>query len=506
MTTLEPPAERRRAMRAGATPPVGGTPPADGAPVDGVSAANGVSAADEASTAGGAPVADEASTAGGAPVADGASTAGGARVADRASTADGASVVERGRVADGVSSRDGVSAANGGADLPSGPRVSMRERISYVIGDNRKKIGAIIGFSFVSAVCEAVTFVLIAQIAVSLVRSKKHQSSVRIIHLHINASLSTLLWVAFGLAVLRLLLQFPTSVLPAQLGSGIQAGLRLKLFRAFTSASWTVQSRDREGQLQETMSSQVMQATSGAMAATTIITTSLTFLILLGTAFLLNPVAAGFVLSGSIAMIGLLRPIRRYGVRTARRLSKAQVRYARAIAESIRVAEETHVFGVARVQLERVAGLIDASRRLAFRTQLIARLSSSLYQSLIYLLLIGVLAGLYVAGAGHAESTGAVVLLLVRAASYGQSVSGVYQGLAQSLPFIERVQDTAQRYESSRPPEGHVPLPRVGTLTFEHVSYAYRPGVPVLKDISFEMEGGQVVGIIGPVRGRQVDA
>ncbi len=34
------------------------------------------------------------------------------------------------------------------------------------------------------------------------------------------------------------------------------------LFHAFTRASWAVQSRDREGQLQETMTSQVVQATA----------------------------------------------------------------------------------------------------------------------------------------------------------------------------------------------------------------------------------------------------
>jgi ATP-binding cassette subfamily B protein len=54
------------------------------------------------------------------------------------------------------------------------------------------------------------------------------------------------------------------------------------------------------------------------------------------------------------------------------------------------------------------------------------------------------------------------------------------------------------------PPEiadhpGAKPLaPSAGTLSFEHVDFAYEPGKPVLKDISFTLSGGQTLGIVGP--------
>jgi ABC-type multidrug transport system fused ATPase/permease subunit len=38
----------------------------------------------------------------------------------------------------------------------------------------------------------------------------------------------------------------------------------------------------------------------------------------------------------------------------------------------------------------------------------------------------------------------------------------------------------------------------VQTLAFENVSYEYRPGRPVLSDISFEVAGGEAVGVVGP--------
>ena len=36
------------------------------------------------------------------------------------------------------------------------------------------------------------------------------------------------------------------------------------------------------------------------------------------------------------------------------------------------------------------------------------------------------------------------------------------------------------------------------SLAFEGVCYAYRAGVPVLSDVSFEVDGGEAVGVIGP--------
>jgi ABC-type multidrug transport system fused ATPase/permease subunit len=128
----------------------------------------------------------------------------------------------------------------------------------------------------------------------------------------------------------------------------------------------------------------------------------------------------------------------------------------------------------------------------------VARISPSLYQSAIYLILFSGLAALYSTGRVHFASLGAVVLLIVRAGTYGQSAQGAYQGLRQSLPFIERLQDAIQRYASSAPPDGARPLESVDTLAFERLSFGYRPGRPVLREISFEVDAGEAVGIIGP--------
>lgn len=377
------------------------------------------------------------------------------------------------------------------------PRASMRSRLSLLIGDRRGSVIALAISSIVSGFTEAATLALIAQVAAALVSGAK-EVHVTIGSFHAHAAVGTLIGVAFVLTIIRLILQWPLSVLPARIAADVQAGLRTRLFSAFTRASWDAQSRDREGQLQETMTSQVMQATVGALQATTLITASFTFIIMLISAFALNARAAVVVLVSALLMFALLRPLRALGVRRSRALSQAQVNYAGGIAEANRVAEETQVFGVGVAQYNRIGDLVGTARDLFFRTQLLAKLIPNLYQSLIYLLLVVALAALHASGKGHAASLGAVVLLLVRAAQYGQAVQSCYQSLQQSLPFIERLQEAERRYAESSPVDGGESLPKVQTLAFENVSFAYNPQRPVLSDISFQVGAGEAVGIIGP--------
>jgi ABC-type multidrug transport system fused ATPase/permease subunit len=278
----------------------------------------------------------------------------------------------------------------------------------------------------------------------------------------------------------------------------VQARLRREVFGAFINASWELQSSEREGHLQETMTSQVLQATGGALQATQLVIAGFSFLVLMGTALALNAIAAIVILVAAVALFGLLRPMNALGARRAKELSRAQLNYAAGINEASRLAEETRVFGVADAQFGRIDRLIAIAENLFFRTQVIGRLSPSLYQSAIYLILVGGLAVLYSQGSAHFAALGAVILLIVRAGTYGQQVQGSYQGLRQSLPFIERLQDAARRYEQSTPADGELPLERVGSIAFDHVSFAYRAERPVLQDISFSVEAGEAIGVVGP--------
>jgi ATP-binding cassette, subfamily B, bacterial len=229
-----------------------------------------------------------------------------------------------------------------------------------------------------------------------------------------------------------------------------------------------------------------------------LITSVIQFVVLMAFAFWLSAVAAVTVGVMSIAMFALLRPLRARGGRYARELSRAQVAYAGGIAESNRVAEESHVFGAGAAQRAKVARLVRRSQHYFFRAQLLGRLVTNGYQSLIYVLLVAGIGVLYLIGAGHAGSLGGVVLLLLRAGTTGQTVQGAYQSLIQALPFVERTQQALQRYREHGEHFGETRLPTVEEIAFENVSFGYNAETPVLTDVSFAIRSGEAIGIVGP--------
>ena len=161
------------------------------------------------------------------------------------------------------------------------PRRGSTRRISIaqlrpLLGGRRRSVAALATASVLSGLAEAGVLAVVAQVAASLVDGATHVDAT-IGPIQIHTTVGVLLAAAAGLAALRLVLQAPISYLPARIAADVQAELRDGLFEAFTRASWAVQSRDREGHLQEMMTSQVVQASEGALQATILISSLFTF-------------------------------------------------------------------------------------------------------------------------------------------------------------------------------------------------------------------------------------
>jgi ATP-binding cassette, subfamily B, bacterial len=398
---------------------------------------------------------------------------------------------------------DNIVGSNGRATVgPSGPaqtpqRSSMWSQMRPLLGDRRESIAVLAIGSMLAGFAEAGVLAIVAQVAATLVNGDR-RIYLEIGPSHMEVTVGALLAIAFVLAAVRVALQILVSFLPARIAAEVQGRLRRRMFTAFTHASWDMQSRDREGHLQEIMTSQIMQASLGALQAATLISWLFTFTILVVSALVLNVVAAAIVLVAAVLLFALMRPINAVGARHARSLSQAQMSYASGVGEANRVAEETRVFGVADAQCRRIDRFITAAEGLFFRTQFIARLVPNVYQGLVYIVLVGGLAVMYEVGSSHLASLGAVVLLLVRAGLYGQQIQASYTFVRQAAPFIERLDETERRYKASSATAGDRLMPKVQTLTFENVSFEYQPGRPVLSDINFEALGGEAVGVIGP--------
>ncbi len=168
---------------------------------------------------------------------------------------------------------------------------------------------------------------------------------------------------------------------------------------------------------------------------------------------------------------------------------------------------QERISGVATVQLYRR----EARDRAAFETinarHRDANLDSVFYYAVFYpaIELVSALAAsllIWIGGGWAIEGTltlGALVAFLQYAQRFFRPISdlsekfNVLQGAMASSERIFALLDTP--IEISSPAAG-LPAPR-GAIRFEHVTFAYVPGEPVLKDVSFEARPGQRVAIVG---------
>lgn len=78
-----------------------------------------------------------------------------------------------------------------------------------------------------------------------------------------------------------------------------------------------------------------------------------------------------------------------------------------------------------------------------------------------------------------------------------REMSQKYTVLQSAMAAMERLEALLEEAPLPRPARPARIVDRRGSIVFEHVDFAYRPGEPVLKDLSLTVEPGQKVAIVG---------
>jgi len=86
---------------------------------------------------------------------------------------------------------------------------------------------------------------------------------------------------------------------------------------------------------------------------------------------------------------------------------------------------------------------------------------------------------------------GLVALPLINIASIGTQITEAFAGLDRIYELRQMTTEDAE--DAQRAPLGAVR----GDVAFDHVTFAYKPGVPVLKDVSFHASAGSTTALVG---------
>lgn len=380
----------------------------------------------------------------------------------------------------------------------SRPLPSVGRHLGSLVDGNRWLLSVVAATSLVSGFAEASVIYLVVK-AASAVAGGEGTVDLSLGPIIVsNASVPSMLLVAIFIIFVLLGLAVANSAAAATMTTRSLNRARKRTFSSFISTSWTLKSQESEGRLQTLLSHHVTQIGSASLRLTNGVTAILNFLAYMVSALLIDPIAAGVVLGGVVTVGVLFFPFTRLSKRLARQNMHLTTSYAGMVAESVRLAQEVSVFDVGAEASERLAIKADEAERVGYRARFIGKLTPKAYQYIALALMAGGIAAASRFNTEDVGELGAIVLLLVRALTYGQQMSTSTQQLAECRPFIEEVEDQQKRYQRHQVTREGEPLGPVSQLRLREVVYGYDTSLPVLANVSFEIEAGDAVGIVGP--------
>ena len=79
------------------------------------------------------------------------------------------------------------------------------------------------------------------------------------------------------------------------------------------------------------------------------------------------------------------------------------------------------------------------------------------------------------------------------------TIASFYNSLLTAISYLERIFETRDDpVEVKDAPDATDMPPIKGDVSFENVKFSYEDGVPILKDVSFDVKQGQTIAIVGP--------
>ena len=79
------------------------------------------------------------------------------------------------------------------------------------------------------------------------------------------------------------------------------------------------------------------------------------------------------------------------------------------------------------------------------------------------------------------------------------TLAGFYNSLLTAISYLERIFETIDEPVVVKDRKDAVEMPPIhGDVAFDHVTFSYEPGVPILKDVSFHANQGQSFAVAGP--------
>jgi ATP-binding cassette subfamily B protein len=377
-------------------------------------------------------------------------------------------------------------------------RQTLHQLRPFVDRITRQRALSLAGSATLAGVMEAGALLLTVGVATSLASSDDDPLDLPLLG---QRPAGQVLVVAAVCAVLSLALHALNAFLAADIASRVLHSARTRAIRSYTAAGWPTQAMQREGSLQETVSTLGVRTSHLTEALTNGAVQLLSLVVFLGTAMLIDIAAASVVVVMGVALVACMKPISRATRRRSRAWVDANSAFAEDVSKLASTSMELRVFGVQEV----AAGALEQQSWKVRLKQLRARfallLGTAMYKDLAVLLLIACIGGLVLAGSNEVDSLAVVVALMVRALSFAQGTNNAYQSLNEGISNAVVLNERIGVLDAGALPTGDQQLPALAAIELHDVTYRYNEDVVGLDRVSLELGTGEALGVVGPSGG-----
>ncbi len=317
--------------------------------------------------------------------------------------------------------------------------------------------------------------------------------------------LATMTLLLVGAYLLKNTFAYLSSQLTVRVQEGLVATLRSKLYAHLLQLPLSFFERMRTGMLTTALASEADQA-KGVVSASlvslfknvTLVLTTLTVLFTISWRLTLLAVACAPPLVLGLRFV--VKRLRRHA--RARTEERAQLN-ARAT-ERLSGIRLMRTLGMAQTESDAYEAQAQRYRKRVIRTQRFSSLTGPVSEAFSVGLIVLILYSATHPGLlGLAAPLPANAVLVFLAASLRlmsplKSISEFPAQWTQAMASVERVFSLLDEPASETDAAGAGQAHFTRDLAYDHVSFEYRPGEPVLQDVSFTVTPGQVVALVGP--------
>lgn len=302
-----------------------------------------------------------------------------------------------------------------------------------------------------------------------------------------------------GIAALDAVCSYAEKYLTTSIGQWVTHDLRRALYSHLQRLSLAYHDQKRTGDLISTVTSDIdsIQSfiTSGLLG---VLINLITLFGMVAVMFYMNWRFTLIALSVAPFLFGIVYTYTRRIKKAAREVRKKESEIVSIIEEvlgSIRVVKafSREDYEVRRLDEESLEGVEIALRARSLKAKL-----APIVQIIVA---IGTCLVLWFGGRLEVTSGTLVVFILYLGKMYKpmQELSKMTDSYSKAVVGYERIQEVLETEKEVKDLPKSKPAPRLkGKIEFDHVSFAYSPESPILKDVSFTIEPGQVAAFVGP--------